>query len=103
MEIVQIIIFIIAVSFAVVIEMKKQARKNEVSDSIEPDVQISDDTPQKEWIYADKKENPSNTYTQKVEEKSTPQQKTKKIAVRLKSKSDARKAFIYSEIFQRKY
>lgn len=103
MEIVQIIIFIIAVSFAVVIEMKKQARKNEVSDSIEPDVQISDDTPQKEWIYADKKENPSNIYTPKAEEKSTPQQKTEKISVRLKSKNDARKAFIYSEIFQRKY
>lgn len=50
-----------------------------------------------------KKKTHRNTYIQKAEEKSAPQQKTEKISVRLKSKNDARKAFIYSEIFQRKY
>lgn len=103
MEIVQIIIFIIAISFAVVIEMKKQSRKYKVSDTTEPDVQIPVDAPQKEWIHADKKENSCNTYIKTTEEKNSFQQKTEKTSIRIKGKSDARRAFIYSEIFQRKY
>lgn len=103
MEIIQIIIFIIAVSFAVVIEMKKQARKNEASETIESNVQLSADTSQKEWAHADKKENLSNKYTKPTEEESTFQPKTEKTSLRIKGKSDARKAFIYSEIFKRKY
>lgn len=103
MEIIQIIIFIVAVSFAVVIEMKKQARKNEVSDSPESETQLSAEPLEKKWIHADKKENSCNTYTQATEEKSIFQQKPEKTSIRIKGKSDARRAFIYSEIFQRKY
>lgn len=103
MEIVQIIIFIVAIAFAITIEMKKQARKNEVSDSIEPDEQTSADDSQEEWIPTDLKDNLCKTNIQKTEEKNTPQPQKEKKSIRIKGKSDARRAFIYSEIFQRKY
>ena len=103
MEIVQIIIFIVAIAFAITIEMKKQARKNEVSDSIEPDEQASADDSQEEWISTDLKDNLCKTSIQETEEKNTPQPQKEKKSIRIKGKSDARKAFIYSEIFQRKY
>lgn len=103
MEIVQIIIFIVAIAFAITIEMKKQARKNEVSDSIEPDEQTSADDSQEEWISTDLKDNLCKTNIQETEEKNTPQPSKEKTSIRIKGKSDARRAFIYSEIFQRKY
>lgn len=109
MEILQFLLIIVGISFAVFLELKKQAAKNYTAGPLPDDAEsVLPESADEAMSAADisvGNEQPmhaTDVRPMKQEQLSAPAASPKKV-IRLKGKNEAKRAFIYSEIFNRKY
>ena len=117
-DIFQILIFVAFAAFGVISQIRKDKKEEstaspqEVLEDMFPELEQETEMPMVEPmvqqpVIRKKKKTPKKEKAPIIEKVSTPPQPSKTIAdnkkIHLSSKEEARRAFIYSEIFNRKY
>lgn len=117
-DIFQILIFVAFAAFGVISQIRKDKKEEstaspqEVLEDMFPELEQETEMPMvdpmvQQPVIRKKKKTPKKEKAPIIEKVSTPPQPSKTIAdnkkIRLSSKEEARRAFIYSEIFNRKY
>lgn len=114
MDIIQVIIFIVIIAVAVIQQISKASKKEKVTSprevladmfpEVEGEEQILSPAPATHKSKSSRKQNqPMAVPKQTVSSRTENKKQSNTAPVKLSTKEEARRAFIYSEIFNRKY
>lgn len=114
MDIIQVIIFIVIIAVAIIQQISKASKKEKVTSprevladmfpEVEEEEQFLSPAPVKHKSKSSRKQNqPAAAPKQAVPPRAENKKQSNTAPVKLSTKEEARRAFIYSEIFNRKY